>query len=484
MNFHSRNRPGGNASVNPYKPSLDIGLLRPDPWNEFVNRPVRDADLLEFNSLRDTEMARLNARIRDNLTVVLGERHLRPLPVAQIEVFSPTSVPGASLAPATTAAAEESIPSVSTEASVAPRLEAVSIDPPSKSIWESVTGFVAAVKKTSMDALPGWFSTEIALVPPTDAEIRARLGSIYGGDLSQVKISVRVIEAVDVPVAHWWGGSDPYVAVCLVRGVGGLSSGRLELLPTVGRQQFSTTRFGTLNPKWNETIEMDSADLMTVVSESVLHVSLWDKDLIAADSPMGFTTISLLDTMQACGVAPYPLIPIQMIGSLVGPHAGLFVKISLRMVKKVGVVSVTPVALQGFSSGWKDYAIRVEAKVVETDPIASRSYVSSGLCSAESSVPAKVNATGHAIWPQQASAITLLFNAPKKSKPFLHITLKSDGNGPNSDPGQVSVRIGLLERLAGVAPLKLQPLAGSPPADSLAKCSLYCGVECGLVGGG
>jgi hypothetical protein len=349
-------------------------------------------------------------------------------------------------------------------------------------VWERVTGFMDSIRQTSMNALPDWFANETSLVPPTDAEVKARLGSIYGGDLTQVQISLRVVEALDVPVADWWGTSDPYVCLSLVRGVGGLSSGRLELLPTIGNQKFSTTRFGSLNPKWNETVVMDPADLLTVISDSVLHISLWDKDLLKSDNPMGFTTVSLIDALQASGVSPYPLIPIQTIGSLVGPHAGLFVKISLRMVKKVGVVSVSPVAIQGFSNGWKGYGIRVEAKVVDCDPIASGSYVSTGVCLPESSAPAKVNETGHAIWSHDLPPVTLLFTVKsKKSKPHLHLTLKSDGSGIGADPGQIAVRIGMLEKLAGVAPMKLQPLAGSPPAEELAKCSLYCGVECELV---
>jgi hypothetical protein len=39
----------------------------------------------------------------------------------------------------------------------------------------------------------------------------------------------------------------------------------------------------------------------------------------------------------------------------------------------------------------------------------------------------------------------------------------------------------MLEKLGGIAPMKLQPLEGSPDADVLSKCSLYFGVECELV---
>jgi len=200
------------------------------------------------------------------------------------------------------------------------------------------------------------------------------------------------------------------------------------------------------------------------------------------DDPMGYTVMNLIDILQSSGISPYPILPLQITGSLIGPHAGVFVKISLRMVKKVGIVSITPIALQGFTRGWEGYSIRLEAKITENDPIASQTYVSAGLCQPESTAPAIVIDTGHAVWPpKNTSPLTLLFAAPKKSKPYLHITLRSDGSGIGSDPGQIAIRLGMLEKLGGIAPMKLQPLDGSPDSEVLSKCSLYCGVECELV---
>jgi hypothetical protein len=206
---------------------------------------------------------------------------------------------------------------------------------------------------------------------------------------------------------------------------------------------------------------------------------LWDKDIIKTDDPLGFSVVNLIDILQASGVSPYPILPIQITGSLIGPHAGVFVKISLRMVKKVGIISITPIAVQGFTRGWEGYSIRLEANVTANDPIASSTYVSEGLCQRESTTAAKIIDTGHAIW-QPNETLTLLFASPKKSKPYLHITLRSDGIG--ADPGQIAIRVGMLEKLGGISPIKLQPLDGSPAPEVLSKCSLYCGVECELVG--
>ena len=207
---------------------------------------------------------------------------------------------------------------------------------------------------------------------------------------------------------------------------------------------------------------------------------MWDKDVMVTDDPVGYTTVSLIDALQVSGISPFPILPIQVTGSLIGPHAGIFVKIQLRMVNKVGCISVTPVALQGFTRGWTDYNIRMEIKITRSDPIASQFYVSDGLSQPESTTSAKVNDTGHAAWPSNTNPVTILFSAPKNSKPYLHITLKSDG-AVAVDPGQIAIRIGMLERLHGVVGMKLSPLEGSPASELLNKCSLYCGVECDLM---
>ena len=473
------------------QPSLHIGIMRSDPWNEFLeHRPVTADELLKFTSTDGamrTEV--LRDRINDQLTTIAGPGAPPPPPVPILPDMSGLAIDMTSVTSMLFSRAVLPEP-VTADPTVGPAIPATNpseISPESalpaaeasKSIWDRASDAWENIRKTTSTSLPSWFSNEQSLVVPTDPEIRKILGSIYGGAKTRVVVTVRVIEATDVPVLDWWGTSDPYVSVCLVRGVGGLSAGRLDLLPTIGGLKSSSPRFATLNPKWNESVQLDPADLLSIISDSVLHVSMWDKDIVKSDDPVGFTTVSLIDSLQCSGVSPYPILPIQITGSLIGPHAGVFVKVQLRMVQKVGCVSLTPIALQGFTRGWGGYSIRLEAKITKTDPIASPFYVGDGLCQPEASPPALVNETGHAVWGKNVSPITLLFSTPAKAKPYLHITLKSDA--ASGDAGQIAIRIGMLERLGGIAPLRLSPLDGSPDPALLGKCALYCGVECELV---
>ena len=478
-------------------PSLHIGVMRNDAWNEFLEHGrTTEKDLLNFNSSEENSNDQLRQQVRDQLTVIAGvapalsQASLIPdslLPEIPIEIPSMVSFlfqqPAAVVPDRVLEGLTDRKPAVG--AGLPERVsESVHeltepVEETNKSVWGRMQSAWSNLTSVQAYGLPSWFSNEQALVVPADAEVRAVLGSIYGGVKSRVIVSVRVIEAVDVPALDFWGSSDPYVSACIVRGVGGLSAGRLDLLPTIGSVKSCTPKFATLNPKWSETVQLDPADLLSVISDSVLHLSMWDKDIVKSDDPVGFTTISLIDSLQASGVSPHPILPIQITGSLIGPHAGVFCKIQLRMVQKVGCLSVTPVALQGFTRGWKNYAIRLEVKITDSDPIASQTYVSAGLCQPEQTPPATVNDTGHAVWPKTTSPVTVLFSAPKKAKPYLHITLKTDG--VSGDAGQIAIRIGMLERMHGVSALKLSPLDGSPKDDVLRKCSLYCGVECELV---
>ena len=477
-------------------PSLHISLLRNDPWNEFVvHGPASDDDFLNFKSINDAREAEMRAKVYEQLTVVSGigpELAPPPNPVSDLaSVLPPVPVVELPSFPALPSflfgSPEPDIPVIgdSSAEAVSKDVSETVQDPvgpadatTATSIWGRVQSAWANLRGVSDIGLPSWFSAEQGLVPPTDAAIRSALGSIYGGTRSTVIVTVRVIEAIDVPALDWTGSSDPYVSACIVRGVGGLSAGRLELLPTIGAIKSCTPKFSTLNPKWNESILLDPADLLSVISDSVLHISMWDKDILKADDPVGYTSMSLVDALQVSGVSPFPLLPVQITGSLIGPHAGIFVKIQLRMIKKVGCVSVTPIALQGFTRGWKGYSVRLDVKVTEADPIASQTYVSSGLSQSESTSPAEINDTGHALWPKSVPPVTVLFTASKKTKPYLHITLKTDS--VSGDAGQVAVRIGLLEKLGGITAIKLSPLDGSPSEDKLNKCALYCGVECEL----
>lgn len=454
------------------QPSLHIGLLRSDPWNEFlVHQPVSAEDLLNFQSIKAREDQELHEQVDKQLTVIAGRGPPSPPPVSvndllfggpQLfqtapEAVNPVVVGGDSINGAAEVAASEE-----------------------PSLWNRMSSAWENLKTTTNTSLPDWFANEQSLVIPKDPEVRKVLGSIYGGTRTRVVVTVRVIEAVGVPALDWWGTSDPYVTVCLVRGVGGLSAGRLDLLPTMGGLKSTAPKFGTLDPKWNESVQLEPADLLSVISDSVLHISMWDKDVMVTDDPVGYTTVSLIDALQVGGVSPFPILPIQVTGSLIGPHAGVFVKIQLRMVNKVGCLSITPVALQGFTRGWEGYSIRLEVKITKSDPIASQFYVSEGLSQPESTPSAKVNDTGHAVWPSNTNPVTVLFSAPKHSKPYLHITLKSDG-AVAVDPGQIAIRIGMLERLQGIVGMKLSALEGSPDSELLNKCSLYCGVECDLL---
>lgn len=460
------------------QPSLHIGIMRVDPWNEFLqHRPLSSEDLLNFHSSIEQENREMQEKVSSRLTVIAGERAPLPapplmsvpdFPVVSSFLFQPQAQTKAEIV---VGDAENAAPITHVVVEEAKSEE--------KSIWGRMQDAFEGLRKVSQASLPGWFENEQSLVIPTDPEVRQALGSIYGGTKTRLVVTIRAIEAIDVPALDFWGTSDPYVTACLVRGVGGLTAGRLGLLPTIGDAKSCTPIFGTLNPKWNETIALDPADLLSVISDSVLHVSLWDKDLVTADEPVGFTTVSLIDALEASGVAPYPILPIQITGSLIGPHAGVFVKLQLRMVQKVGVLSMTPVALQGFTRGWKGYSIRLEVKVTASDPIASSIYLAEGLAKPESTSSVIINDTGHAVWPKTIAPITLLFSAPKKSKPFAHITLKTDAVG--GDAGQIAVRIGLLERLGGIAGVKLNALDGSPPPETLSKCLLYTGVDCDLI---
>ena len=478
--------------------------MRSDPWNEFLEHGrTTEQDLLSFKSYDDKANEEIRQQIRDQLTVIAGVApsiseppvvpsslipeipfEIPQIGVPQIEIPAAISFLFQNPSSADPVPAEPIVVETHTDReNKEPVPGSVTAPPadeePSKSVWGRVTDAWSNLTNVQSYGLPSWFANEQALVVPTDPAVRAVLGSIYGGVKARVVVSVRMIEAVDVPVLDFWGTSDPYVSVCIVRGVGGLSAGRLDLLPTIGAIKSCTPKYSTLNPKWNETVQLDPADLLSVISDSVLHLSMWDKDIVKADDPVGFTTVSLIDALQVSGISPHPILPIQVTGSLIGPHAGVFCKIQLRMVQKVGCLSVTPVALQGFTRGWKNYSIRLDVKITDSDPIASQTYVSSGLCQSEQTPAAVVNDTGHAVWPKDTTPITVLFAAPKKAKPYLHITLKSDAM--SGDAGQIAVRIGMLERLQGIASMKLSPLDGSPAEDALKKCSLYCGVDCELI---
>lgn len=319
------------------QPSLHIGLLRSDPWNEFlVHQPVSAEDLLNFQSIKAREDQELHEQVDKQLTVIAGRGPPSPPPVSvndllfggpQLfqtapEAVNPVVVGGDSINGAAEVAASEE-----------------------PSLWNRMSSAWENLKTTTNTSLPDWFANEQSLVIPKDPEVRKVLGSIYGGTRTRVVVTVRVIEAVGVPALDWWGTSDPYVTVCLVRGVGGLSAGRLDLLPTMGGLKSTAPKFGTLDPKWNESVQLEPADLLSVISDSVLHISMWDKDVMVTDDPVGYTTVSLIDALQVGGVSPFPILPIQVTGSLIGPHAGVFVKIQLRMVNKVGCLSITPVAL-------------------------------------------------------------------------------------------------------------------------------------------
>lgn len=447
--------------------------MRSDPWNEFlVHQPVSAEDLLNFQSIKAQKDQELHEQVDNQLTVIAGRGPPSPPPVSLNDLL----FGGPQLFQSAPAAANPVVVAgVSTNGSA----EVAATEEPS--LWNRMSSAWENLKTTTNTSLPDWFANEQSLVIPKDPEVRKVLGSIYGGTRTRVAVTARVIEAVGVPALDWWGTSDPYVTVCLVRGVGGLSAGRLDLLPTMGGVKSTAPKFGTLDPKWNESVQLEPADLLSVISDSVLHISMWDKDVLVTDDPVGYTTVSLIDALQVGGVSPFPILPIQVTGSLIGPHAGVFVKIQLRMVNKVGCLSITPVALQGFTRGWEGYNIRLEVKITKSDPIASQFYVSEGgLSQPESTPSAKVNDTGHTVWPSNTNPVTILFSAPKHSKPYLHITLKSDGVVA-VDPGQIAIRIGMLERLQGIVGMKLSPLEGSPDSELLNKCSLYCGVECDLL---
>ena len=77
------------------QPSLHIGLMRDDPWNEFLQHsPVSGEDLLSFKSSKEAENRALRERMNSQLTVVAGERPALPAP--PLVTFPNVSLPNVS----------------------------------------------------------------------------------------------------------------------------------------------------------------------------------------------------------------------------------------------------------------------------------------------------------------------------------------------------------------------------------------------------
>ena len=357
-------------------------------------------------------------------------------------------------------------------------------DPKSWSAW-----FSSLVKKTAAAALPAsWYLEQGGLKPPMDLEIKANIASIYGGDCDKMRFVITLSKATDVPGMDWLlGTSDPYCEVLLVRGVAGISAGQLDALPTLCPRKTSSVIYTTNSPIWNEAIELDAVDVVEVIADCVLHVSLWDWDSVGSNDPIGYTTMPLIDSLEVSGLAPFPLCPIQGQQPL-SSHAGIFVKFDMRMQDNVVCLVTHLIALQGMEPLVGDSNIRVEVKVVKGDPLASSSYLTQGVCEPEISSRFSVQESGH-VNMLAHKPMTLLFRGDEKAqkkKPerlYVHLTVTGDGAfARRLKHGQVAISLAAIEELKGFKGLKLKPLQGNPDSDgALSKCRLFFAVKAELA---
>ena len=364
---------------------------------------------------------------------------------------------------------------------------------------EEPTGVVTRVRDWLTSFLKGgqkalsasWYENQGSFIKPTDPEIKAAVASIYGGYSDRMRFIIQLYRATDVPGMDWLiGTSDPFVEVALVRGVAGISAGNLDALPLLCARKTSSTVYTSNNPQWNEMIELDSVDIVEVLADCVLHVSLWDYDTVGTNDAIGYCSMALIDSLEIGGVAPFPLCPIQG-QKPIGMHAGVFVKFELRVQDNVGCLITQLIALQGMESLAGDESIRIEIKVVKGDPLAATSYDSSSVCNPDMCPRSVVQETGH-VNLIKVKPFTQLFkreehNKKGKVKPedrlFVHLTVTGDGVlGNRTKHGQVAIPLSGLEELQGYKGKKLHALQGNPNADdALSKCRLYFSVASELV---
>jgi Ca2+-dependent lipid-binding protein len=121
--------------------------------------------------------------------------------------------------------------------------------------------------------------------------ISARGIFLVGGELTEMKLSVRVIEARNLRAMDSNGFSDPYV--------------RLQL----GKQRFKTRVIKmNLNPTWDQEFSFLVGD-----SKDVLKLDVYDEDILSMDDFLGQVRVPLEDLLAAenfsLGTRWYQLLP-------------------------------------------------------------------------------------------------------------------------------------------------------------------------------
>jgi hypothetical protein len=354
---------------------------------------------------------------------------------------------------------------------------------------EADTGAIAAVTsmfgslmksaETAMNA--AWFASQQKMTMPTDPAIKKHVANIYGGERSKVRFTVKAVKATDVPAMDWLSStSDPYLEIVLVRGVQGLSAGQLDSLPGLAPRKKSSIVFNTLNPVWNEPIELDSVEIIPVLADALLHISIWDHDAIMRNDAIGYCTMPLIDTLESSGICPFPLCPIQ--GSEpVSLHVGAFVKFELKSEGEVGLLKTSLVALQGFEKYKGSSDFRISVKLVEDDPLASSEYVVNSVSDEEVTNPFPILETGHANLTE-LPPLTQLFKF-KRTKPlFIHLTVLGVGAlQTRTRYAQLAMPVSMLEQIRGYRGHKLKLLKGNDDKQGIKKCKVYFAVSAELA---
>jgi hypothetical protein len=117
-------------------------------------------------------------------------------------------------------------------------------------------------------------------------------GSLFGwGELTEMKLTVRVIEARNLRAMDSNGFSDPYA--------------RLQL----GKQRFKTKVIKTnLNPTWDQEFSFLVGD-----GRDVLKLDVYDEDILSMDDFLGQVRVPLEDVLAAenlsLGIRWYQLLP-------------------------------------------------------------------------------------------------------------------------------------------------------------------------------
>jgi C2 domain len=349
--------------------------------------------------------------------------------------------------------------------------------PPPQSLFKSVTEYISYLIKRTSESLPAsWYASQSTLLLPEDPRIKQIIPSVFGGDLNRLKFKIKLISASDVPPMDWLtSSSDVYAEVSLIRGVQGLNTGKLDALPTLVEKKASSIQYINLNPIWNEFIDLNEVEIIPVLADALLHLSLWDYDTLASNDPIGYCTAPLIDALEISGICPFPLCPIQNL-SPVSLYCGIFCSIDLKKESDVGLLTVKFLALQGFDK-LESTGIRLSVKITDKDPLLSDSYDGRAISSDEITDLAVINNTGHCFL-KDLNPITHLFKPRKEQgELFLHVTVI----GESTRYGQLSIPIKLIEEIKGFKGKKLKLLKGNEDKESLKKCKVFYAINCELV---